>query len=134
MAKLDVIEGIGSVYMEKLHTAGIRSTEALLKRCGTAAGRQEVEAATGISGKLLLEWANHADLFRINGIGPEYADLLEAAGVDTIPELAQRNPDNLHAALVRVNEEKNLVRRLPTADMVRGWVEQAKQLPRAIEY
>jgi len=134
MAKLDAIEGIGPVYMEKLKAAGIRSTEALLKKCSTPAGRQELEAATGISGKLLLEWTNHADLFRINGIGPEYADLLEAAGVDTVPELAQRNPDNLHAALVRVNEEKHLVRRLPTVDMVHGWVEQARQLPRVVEY
>jgi predicted flap endonuclease-1-like 5' DNA nuclease len=82
----------------------------------------------------VLRWANMADLFRIKGIGEEYADLLEAAGVDTVPELSQRNPDNLHKKIAEINEEKKLVRRVPTQPEVGGWVEQAKQLPRALTY
>ena len=134
MPKLDVIEGIGPVYMAKLREAGIASTEALLKKGATRQGRQELAEKTGLTENQLLEWINHADLFRIKGVGPEYADLLEEAGVDTVPELAQRNPDNLYQKLLEVNAEKKLVRRLPTLDMVKSWVEQAKQLPRVIEY
>ncbi|RMD64169.1 DUF4332 domain-containing protein [Candidatus Parcubacteria bacterium] len=134
MAKLESIEGIGPVYAAKLREAGIATTEAFLKQCATRAGRKELAEKTGLSEKLLLEWTNHVDLFRIKGIGPEYADLLEAAGVDTVPELAQRNPENLYQKLLEVNAEKKLVRRVPTQDMVRNWVEQAKQLPRVIEY
>ncbi len=134
MAKLEVIEGIGPVYAAKLREAGIATTEALLKKGATRQGRKELAAKTGLSEKQLLEWINHLDLFRIKGIGPEYADLLEAAGVDTVPELAQRNPENLYQKLLTVNAEKKLVRRLPTLDMVKGWIEQAKQLPRVIEY
>lgn len=134
MAKLEAVEGIGTVYAEKLRQVGIATTEALLKRCATRKGRQELAEQTGISEKLLLEWANHLDLFRIKGIGPEYADLLEAAGVDTVPELAQRNPENLYQKIAEVNAEKKLVRRLPTLDMVRDWINQAKALPRVIEY
>ena len=134
MPKLDVIEGIGPVYMAKLREAGIASTEALLKKGATRQGRKELAEKTGLTENQLLEWINHADLFRIKGVGPEYADLLEEAGVDTVPELAQRNPDNLYQKLLEVNAEKKLVRRLPTLDMVKSWVEQAKQLPRVIEY
>ncbi len=134
MPKLDVIEGIGPVYMGKLREAGIATTEALLKKGATRQGRQELAERTGLSEKQLLEWINHADLFRIKGVGPEYADLLEAAGVDTVPELAQRNPENLYQKLITVNAEKKLVRRLPTLDMVKDWVAQAKALPRVIEY
>jgi len=83
---------------------------------------------------LVLEWVNHADLFRINGVGEEYSDLLEAAGVDTVPELAQRNPEHLYQKLVEVNQEKKLVRRLPTQAQVSDWIEQSKQLPRVVTY
>ena len=114
MAKLEAVEGIGPVYAEKLREAGIATTEALLKQCATRQGRRELAAQTGLSEKQLLEWANHLDLFRIKGIGPEYADLLEAAGVDTVPELAQRVPENLYQKLTEVNATKKLVRRLPT--------------------
>ncbi len=134
MAKLEAIEGIGEVYAEKLRAAGIRSTNDLLKKAGTRQGRKALAEASGISETLILEWVNHADLFRIKGIGPEYADLLEEAGVDTVPELAQRNPENLYAKIIEVNNAKKLVRRLPTLDMVKEWVAQAKSLPRAIEY
>lgn len=134
MAKIIAVEGIGEVYAAKLKELGIRTTEALLAKGATRKGREELEAASGISGKLILDWVNRADLFRIKGIGEEYSDLLEEAGVDTVPELAQRNPQNLYQALVQVNAEKKLVRRLPTQAQVADWVAQAKALPRIIEY
>lgn len=134
MAKLTTVEGIGEKYAEKLHQAGIATTEALLEKGATPQGRQALAEEAGISDKLILEWVNHADLFRIKGVGEEYADLLEEAGVDTVPELAQRNPANLHAKLQEVNAAKKLVRKLPAAAQVSDWVEQAKALPRVLTY
>lgn len=128
------IEGIGEVYAGKLKEAGIVTLEALLEKGATPQGRAELAEKTGISATLLLRWINRADLFRVKGIGEEYADLLEVAGVDTVPELAQRNPDNLFQKLAAVNEEKKRVRRLPTLEQVRQWVEQAKELPRVVTY
>lgn len=128
------IEGIGEVYAGKLKEAGIVTLEALLEKGSTPQGRAELAEKTGISATLLLRWINRADLFRVKGIGEEYADLLEVAGVDTVPELAQRNPDNLFQKLAAVNEEKKRVRRLPTLEQVRQWVEQAKELPRVVTY
>jgi predicted flap endonuclease-1-like 5' DNA nuclease len=113
---------------------GIRTTEALLKQGATAKGRAELAEQTDISERLILTWVNHVDLYRIKGVGGEYAELLEAAGVDTVPELAQRNAENLYQKLLAVNEEKNLVRRPPGQEQVGEWVEQAKKLPRVIEY
>ena len=104
--KLSAIEGIGPAYEEKLNEAGIDTPGALLEKCATPKGRKELAEQTGISSKLILNWANHADLFRISGVAGQYAELLEATGVDTVPELAQRNPHNLHAAMVKANEEK----------------------------
>lgn len=134
MAKIVDIEGIGDVYAGKLEAVGIVTTQALLEAGATPNGRKELAEGTGISGKLILEWVNHADLFRIKGVAEEYADLLEEAGVDTVPELAQRNPENLYAKLHEVNEEKKLVRRLPAQSWVQDWVEQAKGMPRVISY
>lgn len=134
MANLIKIEGVGDVYAEKLKQAGIATTEALLEAGKTPKGRKELEEKSGIGGKLILEWVNHVDLFRIKGVGEEYSDLLEEAGVDTIPELAQRNAANLYAKMVEVNAEKKLVRRLPTQNQVSDWVAQAKELPRVITY
>lgn len=134
MAKLAKIEGIGESYNEKLQAAGVRSVDGLLKAGASPKGRQELADKTGISEKLILEWVNHADLFRIKGIGEEYSDLLEEAGVDTVRELAQRNAENLFAKLGEVNAAKKLVRQLPTQKQVADWIEQAKSLPRAIEY
>ncbi|HHH41924.1 MAG TPA: DUF4332 domain-containing protein [Chloroflexi bacterium] len=134
MAKLTTVEGIGEVYAQKLKEAGIETTEALLEKGATPQGRQEIAEQTGISKTLILKWVNRVDLFRVKGIGEEYADLLEAAGVDTVPELAQRNPENLYRKLVEVNEAKRLVRQLPSQAQVEDWVEQAKQLPRVITY
>ncbi len=134
MAKLITIEGVGETYARKLEEAGIRTTQMLLKKGATPAGRKEIVEKTGISEKLILEWVNHVDLFRIRGVGEEYADLLEEAGVDTVPELAQRNPENLYQTLVEVNQAKKLVRKMPVLTQVADWVEQAKQLPRVITY
>ncbi len=134
MAKLEYVEGIGGVYADKLRAAGIASTDRLLKEGSTAKGRKEIAEKAGISEKLVLEWVNHVDLFRVKGVGQEYADLLEESGVDTIPELAQRNPENLYQKIVEVNEAKKLVRVLPSQKQVADWVDQAKQLPRVINY
>ena len=134
MAKLEAVEGIGEVYAGKLREAGISTTEALLKKGATPSGRRSIAQQSDISDALILEWVNHVDLFRIKGIGEEYSDLLESAGVDTVPELAQRNPNNLYQALVETNQAKELVRRLPTQTQVSDWVAQAKKLPRVIQY
>lgn len=132
--KLEYVEGIGTVYAQKLAEAGIHTTGKLMVEGVTRTGRQELAERTGISEHLILKWLNQIDLYRIKGIGSEFADLLEAAGVDTVPELAQRNPENLFQALVNTNQEKHLVRKVPSEDQVREWVEQAKQLPRIIQY
>lgn len=128
------IEGIGAVYAEKFQSAGVQTTDDLLQKGGSAKGRADLAAATGLTEKQVLEFVNRADLYRINGIGSEYADLLEAAGVDTVAELAQRNADNLAEALKKVNDEKQKVRNVPGAGEVAKWIEQAKSLPRAVEY
>ena len=134
MTKLLEIEGIGEVYAGQLAGAGVRSREDLLEKGSTPNGRKDLAEATGISGKLILEWVNLADLFRIKGIGEEYSDLLEEAGVDTVVELAQRNAENLFVKLQEVNAEKKLVRKLPALSQVTNWVAQAKELPRVIQY
>jgi len=134
MTSLTTIEGIGEVYSGQLTEAEISTTEDLLGQGATPEGRQSIEEKTGISGKLILRWTNMADLFRINGVSEEYADLLEACGVDTVPELAQRNPENLYQALVQTNAEKQLVRGEPGESQVADWVSQAKELPRILTY
>ncbi len=134
MANISAIEGIGETYGAKLKELGISTTEALLERAATPKGRKELAAALDVSEKLILKWANRSDLFRVKGIGEEFSDLLEAAGVDTVPELAQRVPENLHKKLLEVNAAKNLVRRPPSLNEVTSWVEHAKQLPRVLTY
>lgn len=132
--KIEEIEGIGPVMGEKLRAAGITTTDKLLESTLTPKQRKDLAESTGISLKLILKFANMADLFRITGVGQEYAELLEAAGVDTVPELAQRNAENLTAKMEEVNEEKSLVRRTPSLTSVEKWVEEAKNLPRALTY
>lgn len=134
MSKLSMIEGIGESYEAKLKAADVDSVEELLDTCTSKKGREDLAEKTGISEKLILKWANHADLMRIKGIGGEYAELLEAAGVDTVPELSKRKTDNLLAKMVEVNEAKNLVRKLPTQTQVEDWVQQAGELPRVLNY
>jgi len=134
MATLVMIEGIGEVNARNLRMLGISTTVTLLERGRTPQGRKEIAEKSGISEKLILEWVNLADLFRIKGVGEEYSDLLEEAGVDTVVELAQRNPDNLYEKVVDVNHQKKLVRKLPTQGQVYDWVRQAKNLPRVVTY
>ncbi len=128
------VEGIGPAYAEKLRAAGIDTTDELLAATASAKARQELSETTGISTRHLLEWANHVDLMRVDGVGSEYADLLEAAGVDSCPELAHRNPHHLAATLAELNQVKQLVRRLPTEDAVGHWVAQAKSLPKVVSH
>lgn len=134
MAKLSEIESIGEVYQGKLNAAGVTCIEDFLNKGADKKGRKKIADDSGISEKMILKWANRADLSRIKGVSTQYADLLEAAGVDTVPELAQRKPDNLQAKMKEVNEDKKLVRQLPSLSQVQGWVTQAKELPRILKY
>ena len=134
MTSIADIEGIGPSYADKLKAVGVGSVEALFKTGASPKSRADLAASSGISEKLILRWVNMADLFRIKGIGEEYSDLLEAAGVDTVPELAQRKPENLLAKMAQVNEEKKLVRRVPTEEQVAAWVSEAQTLPRVVTY
>ena len=132
--KIEAIEGIGSAIGRKFRSAGIKDTDTLLEKSKTSQDRKKLAKASGLKESQILKFANMADLFRINGIGIQYAELLEAAGVDTVPELSQRKPGNLTKAMAEVNEKKDLVRRVPYEKEVIKWVEQAKSLPRIIQY
>lgn len=132
--KIEQIEGIGEVYAEKLNAVGIATTEDLLAQCASAKGREKVAEETGISHKLILKWTNHADLMRINGIAGQFAELLEAAGVDTVKEFRHRVPANLHPKLVEINEQKNLCGRVPALSEVERMIAQAKELEPLITY
>jgi predicted flap endonuclease-1-like 5' DNA nuclease len=134
MTRIQEVEGIGPAYAAKLAEVDIDTVEELLERGASSKGRKKLVKATGISAKLILKWVNRADLARVKGVGEEYADLLELAGVDTVPELAQRKPKNLHQKMVEVNEEKDLVRRVPSLSAVKDWVAQAKELGRVVTY
>lgn len=132
--KIIDIEGVGPAYAEKLEAAGIVKAEQLLEKCACPKGRKAVAEETGITEKLVLKWCNHADLFRVKGVGPQFAELLEAAGVDTVKELAHRNAENLAAKMAEVNAEKNLVRRVPVATEVQKMIDIAKELPGVMTY
>ncbi|MDR1742657.1 MAG: DUF4332 domain-containing protein [Dysgonamonadaceae bacterium] len=132
--KIEDIEGISAIYGAKLREQGITSVEALLEKGAAPKGRDALAKATGISEKLILKWTNHADLFRINGIGPEFSELLEASGVDTVKELRNRVAANLYAKLVEVNAKKKLTRRLPSESQIADMIEQAKKLPPKMTY
>ena len=134
MSTITDIEGIGEAYAVKLRAAGVRTTEALLERGGKPKGRKELAEMTGFSEQTILEWVNRADLFRVRGLGSQYTDLLEAAGVDTVRELANRNADALTAALAKVNAQKNKVNKLPSVTQVQSWIQFAKGLPKGVEY
>ena len=126
--------GLTLVDSENNNGVGIVTTTDLLEAGKTKAGREELSEKTGVSEKLILEWVNLSDLMRIKGVGEEYSDLLEEAGVDTVVELSRRVPENLYAKMQEINETKELVRRTPTLNDVTIWVDQAKKLPRIIEY
>ncbi len=134
MTAIADIEGVGAVSAEKLAAAGVKTTEKLLEVAGSKAGRVNLAAETGLSETNILEWVNRADLFRINGVGEELSDLLEASGVDSVPELAARVPANLHAKLAEVNEAKHLVRQLPSLAQVEKFVAEAKTLPKVVTH
>ena len=132
--KVEQIEGIGEVYAEKLNAVGIKTTDELLAKCATPKGRKELEEASGIAGALILKWANHADLMRINGVAGQFAELLEAAGVDTVKELKHRVAANLQAKMEEVNAQKNLVNRVPSVSEIEKMIAQAKELEAIITY
>jgi len=134
MHKISQIEGIGPTYAAKLHDCGIDFQEQFLELCRNRKDRHNLAKRAGISHRLILKWTNHIDLERVKGIGEEYAELLEASGVDTIPELAQRNPHNLYLSLRAANDERHLVRHCPSENAVTSWIEQAKHLPRVVNY
>ena len=134
MYPIEKIEGVGKVYGAKLRAAGIKDTGGLLKACAKPKDRDALATATGLSGKLILKWANRADLMRVKGVGEEYADLLEAAGVDTVPELAQRRADSLHTMLMKTQGRKQLVRQPPALKTVEGWIVAAKEMERVLHY
>ena len=132
--KIIDIEGIGDVYAAKLNEAAVKTTDDLLEKCATRAGRKKMAEATGISEKLILRWTNHADLFRIKGVAGQFSELLEAAGVDTIKEFRHRVPANLYAKMEAVNAEKNLVNRVPSVKEIEKMVSQAKEMEPMVKY
>lgn len=132
--KIQDVEGIGPVIGEKFQSSGIFDTDTLLAQAQTPAQRKALATKVNLSEKEILKFANMVDLYRISGVGSEYAQLLEATGVDTVPELARRRADNLSAAMTELNSAKKLVRRIPTETEVAKWIEQAKGLPRMLEY
>ncbi|MCU0643339.1 MAG: DUF4332 domain-containing protein [bacterium] len=132
--KITEIEGIGPVYAEKLAGIKIQSVNALLEKGATRSGRKEIAQATGLDESLILKWVNAADMFRVKGIGSEYSQLLEKAGVDTVKELRNRKAENLHAKLAEVNASHKLVRQLPALAQVESWIETAKGLDPMVKY
>jgi predicted flap endonuclease-1-like 5' DNA nuclease len=131
---LSYIEGIGEVYGGKLKEVGVDTPQALLDRGATPKGRKELAEATGISEHLILKWVDEVDLYRVKGLGTQYSELLEAAGVSTILELAQRNPEHLYNKVIEVNEEHRHVKHAPSQSQIEDWVSQAKDLPRVVSY
>ena len=133
--RIEEVEGVGPAYAEKLTAAGVATTDQLLERGAKPSGRQAIADATGISAMLILEWVNHADLWRIDGVGSEYSDLLEAAGVDSAAELAQRNAANLAQTFQDLDAARpNWIRQIPSEATISRWIEQAKTLPRIVEH
>ena len=131
---IEKLEGVGPKYGEALRNVGIRTVEDLLNAGATRKGRIELIKRTGISEARILKCVNMADLFRINGIASQYAELLECAGVDTVTELKKRNAETLAARMAEVNKETHLVRRPPSSTIVSDWIAQAKKLPGKVSY
>lgn len=128
------IEGVGEAYAEKLQAVGINTVDELLERGASPRGRQKLAEETGISEKLILRWTNHADLFRVKGVGPQFAELLEAAGVDTVKEFRHRKAENLAAKMEEVNESRKLTRRVPTAVELQRMIDDAATLEPVMTY
>ena len=134
MTKLVDIEGVGKTYAAKMEKIGVKTVEELLRQGASKKGRTALAEKSGVSDKLILEWVNRADLTRIRGVSTQYADLLESAGVDSVPELAQRNAENLQQKMAEVNTKKKLLRLVPGINSVSSWVEQAKKLPKLVTH
>ena len=132
--KISEIEGIGPVYAEKLDGAGINTVEKLLETGATKAGRKKLATDSGIDEAKILDWVNMADLFRIKGIASQFAELLKAAGVDTVKELRNRNAENLYAKLVEVQAEKKITKAVPAQSQIADFIEQAKALNPIVTY
>lgn len=132
--KIEDIEGIGPSYAQKLSACDIKDTDNLLDLCCSAKGRKDVASKSGVSESLLLNWSNKADLMRINGVGPQFSELLEASGVDTIKELRTRRADNLATKMAEVNQTKKLSRSVPTTEMVQGWIDEASKMEPKISH
>jgi predicted flap endonuclease-1-like 5' DNA nuclease len=132
--KITEIEGIGPVFQEKLSGAGITTVEGLLETGATKSGRKKLAEASGIDEGKILDWVNMADLFRIKGVASQFAELLKAAGVDTVKELRNRNAENLHAKLEEVQEEKKITRAVPALSQVEDYIKQAKELDPVVTY
>lgn len=134
MAKIASIEGFGKKYSEKLERAGVTTVEALLRMGATEQGRKQIAEKAAVSEKMILNLVHRADLFRIKGIGSQYADLLENAGIDSVPALAQKDPEHLLLKLQEVNDTRHLVRSMPYLKQVRKWVGRAKDLPKVVNH
>lgn len=132
--KIEEIEGVGAAYATKLRNADVNTVESLLEKGSTKSHRSTLSKDTGIDEKLILKWVNHADLMRVKGIGPEFSELLEAAGVDTVNEFRKRKAENLHAKMAEVNAAKSLVRRMPSLEQLSEMIEMAKTLEAKVSY
>ena len=132
--KVEKIEGVGPKYAAMLLKAGVTNTKQLLDKAGTRKARKELATACGVEETLILKWANMCDLMRIKGVGEEFSELLEVAGVDTVKELAKRRPDNLRLAMIDANTKRKLVRQLPSVAQLESWVKQAKEMPPMMSY
>jgi predicted flap endonuclease-1-like 5' DNA nuclease len=128
------IEGVGPAYAGKLNSTGVKTTDELLARGATPKGREELAERSGLSAHQILEWVNRVDLYRIKGVGSEFSDLLEAAGVDTVVELSRRNTVNLASTFHKLVADRKIVRRIPSERQIADWIEQAKGLPRVVAY
>ena len=131
---IQMIEGIGPSYQEKLTQAGVKTVETLLEKGATPTGRKEIATTSGIGEGVILDWVNMADLFRINGVAGQFAELLKASGVDTVKELRTRNAENLHQKLTEVNAEKNLTKVVPNLDKITDFITQANSLDPMVKY
>jgi nucleotidyltransferase/DNA polymerase involved in DNA repair len=134
MTYINEIEGIGPSHAEKLESHGIKTVEDLVKAGARPNGRKELVRKTGFSHHLILQWVDEVDLFRVKGIGRQYSEILRAAGVDSVKELAQRRADHLHEKLTAINREKRHVHEVPSVNAIKRWTEEAKALPRIVSY
>lgn len=134
MAKINTIEGVGDIYGAKLTKVGIDTTEKLLEVGAEKKGRTKLAKDTGISDKLILTWVNHCDLYRVKGIGPQYAEILQLAGIDSVPKLARRNAASVLEKMKEVNADMPVVRGLPAQKQIENWIARAKDLPKVVKH